>query len=248
MTQSPYIKIWATGPDDTYPVIKTGSVKREFLDETWNRHGYHCQPLTTSNLHGWDFYLTQDLEVVWDGISNTEAHHVQIKNGHTLPNGLSVAENTTANATVAFNLHCYIETDPDHYLLLSGPPNVFVQGAKPMSALVRSDWFNYSSLQFCWQITTPNKTVTFKAGQPFLRIMNYPMNLLESTTVEINKATKEQKERSHRYGAERNNFYKEHPGEWPFYYKKGKEGGSEGCPVHLDKQYRPHPQEPNKNV
>lgn len=248
MTTTPYIKIWATGPDDTYPIIKTGSVKREFLDGTWERHGYHCQPLTTSNLHGWDFYLAQDLEVVWDGVSNTEGHHVQILSGNILPNGVSVAETSTANATIAFNLVCYLETDPDHYLLFSGPPNVFVDGAKPMSALIRSDWYNFSSLQFCWQLTTPNKTITFKKDQPFLRIMNYPKNLLESTTVEINRATDEQKARAGKYGAERQEFYAANPGKWPFFYKKGKEGDSEGCPVHIDKQYRPIPQEPKKNV
>lgn len=248
MTQSPYIKIWATGPDDSYPIVKPGSVKRDFLDDTWKRHGYHCQPLTTSNLHGWDFYLYQDLEVVWDGISDTESKHVQIVSGNVLPNGIHAAETATANATIAFNLHSYIETDPDHYLLLSGPPNVFVPGAKPMSALVRSDWYNYSSIQFCWQLTTPNRIIKFKKEEPFLRIMNYPKNLLETTVVEINKATDEQKERSNRYSAERGKYYKENNGDWPFFYKKGKEGNAEGCPVHIDKQYRPNPTEPTKNV
>lgn len=248
MTSAPYIKIWTTSPDDTYPIIKTGSVKRDFLDGTWKSHGYHCQPITTSNLHGWDFILAQDLEVIWDGVSNTEAHHVEILNGNVLPNGVKVAETSTANATVAFNLYCFLETDPDHYLLLSGPPNVFVQGAKPMSALIRSDWYHYMTPQFCWQVTTPNKVVTFKKDQPFLRIINYPKNLIESTSVEISRATPEHNARSHRYGAEREKYYKENPGEWPFLYKKGKEGLSEGSPVHLDKQYRPRPQDPQSNV
>jgi hypothetical protein len=33
-----------------------------------------------------------------------------------------------------------------------------------MTALIRSDWYKTSTLQYCWQITTPNKPVLFKAG------------------------------------------------------------------------------------
>lgn len=220
MSQSPYLNIWRVGGDTSYPIVKPGSLKRDFLTATHQAHGYHCQPLSTANLHGWDFIVPHDIEVVWDGVSNTERTHVKVLSGEHLPSGLAVVETGTANATITFNLHCYLETDPDHYLLLSGPSNVFIPGAKPMSALIRSDWYHYTSLQFCWMLTTPNKVIKFPAGSPFLRVINYPVGLLESTKVSIDDATAEMKERAGKYSQERNDFYNKNPNKWPFLYKK----------------------------
>ena len=237
---TPYLKIWATGTDTTYPVVKPGSVKRDFLTDTYKAHGYHCQPISTANLHGWDFILPQDVEVMWNGVSNTESTNVEILSGGSLPNGQLLADTRTANATIAFNLHCYLETDPDHYLLLSGPPNVFIPGAKPMSALIRTDWYHYTSPQFCWKLTTPNKVVKFPAGTPFLRVINYPIGLLESTEISLDVATDEMKRRAGAYAGERNKFYGEHPDKWPFLYKKQVESLKDDPKP----TYRPNPKTP----
>jgi hypothetical protein len=245
MTSSPYLNIWATGEDTSYPIVKTASLKRDFLSETHKSHGYHCQPLSTANLHGWDFIAPHDIEVTWDGVSNTEAHHVKVLKGERLTNGTPVVDTGTANATIAFNLNCYLETDPDHYLLLSGPANTFIPGAKPMTALIRSDWYTYSSLQFCWKLTTPNKIVTFKAGEPFLRVINYPKNLLESTEVSISTATLEMRNRANLYAQQRAKYYAEHPGKWPFMYKKAIESLEEGSLSHLDATFKPAPKDPH---
>lgn len=237
---SPYLKIWATDKDANYPIVKPGSLKREFLTNTYQAHGYHCQPLSTANLHGWDFILPQDVEVMWDGVSNTEAHHVKVISGGSLPNGNRMVDTGTANATIAFNLNCYLETDPDHYLLLSGPPNVFISGAKPMTALIRTDWYHYTPPQFCWMLTTPNKVVKFPAGTPFLRIMNYPIGLLENTEIAIQPATEEMKARAGAYAKERGTFYADNPNKWPFLYKKQIEKlGDDAKPT-----FKPNPKSP----
>jgi hypothetical protein len=113
-----------------------------------------------------------------------------------------------------------------------------------MTALVRSDWYTYSSLQFCWKLTTPNKVVTFKAGEPFLRVINYPKNLLESTEVSVNVATPEMRSRAGSYSQERAKYYEEHPNKWPFMYKKAIESLEEGSPSHLDATFKPAPKDP----
>lgn len=242
MTGAPYLNIWALGNDTSYPIVKPGSLKRDFLTETHQAHGYHCQPLSTANLHGWDFIIPHDIEVIWDGVSNTESTHVKVISGGNLDNGVPIVETTTANATVAFNLHCYIETDSNHYALLSGPPNTFIQGAKPMSALVRSDWYHYTSLQFCWRLTTPNKVIKFPAGTPFMRVINYPIGLLEDTEISVKIATDEMRARARAYASERNKFYADNPNKWPFLYKKQIESLNEEAKL----AFKPNPGEPCK--
>jgi hypothetical protein len=236
----PYITLKTLDKNTTFDV-KKGSLKKDFLDNTYNAHGYHCQPLTTANLHGWEFILKHDIEVIWDGISNTEPNHVKILKGEYSANGNKVVDTSTANATIAFNLSLFIETDPDHYSILMGPPNHFVQGAKPMTALIRSDWYKTSTLQYCWQITTPNKPVLFKAGDPFLFIMNYPKNLLENTDFVVKKMSQEENNKIDDYHQERNKYYNENPGKFANMYRKGVDGLTNQANQFLNKPFKPNP-------
>lgn len=201
--------------------------------------------MTTANLHGWEFLLPQDVEVVWDGISDTTPNHVTILQGQKLSNGQNLVETGTANATISFNLNAFLDTDQNHYSLLMGPPNHFVQGAKPMSALIRSDWYKHTSLNFCWQLTTPNKPILFKKDTPFMYLINYPKNLLETTELSIKAATNEQMKKMYEYSQDRNKFYEENPQfKWASFYKKGIDGSSEDANHFLDEIYRPIPKQP----
>lgn len=199
--------------------------------------------MTTANLHGWEFILKEDVEVVWDGVSNTESHHVQVTKGEQTPTGKRVVETGTANATIAFNLNAYLETDPDHYCLLMGPPNHFIQGAKPMSALIRTDWYKTSPLQYCWQITTPNKPVLFPKGTPFLFILNYPKNLLETTSFSISQITSKDREKMDAYQSERQMYYKQNPGKFPNMYRKGIDSMTDDSHKFIESVYKPNPGE-----
>lgn len=163
--------------------------------------------------------------------------------GATNSEGKRLVETGTANATIAFNLDAYIQTDPDHYCLLMGPPNYFVNGAKPMSALIRTDWYKTSPLQYCWQLTTPNKPVLFAKGTPFLFILNYPKNLLESTSFSISKVTMEDKEAIEIYQAERQSYYMKNPGKFPNMYRKGIGSMEEGAHKFIEGVYKPNPSE-----
>lgn len=236
----PYITLKTLDKNITFDV-KKGNLKKDFLDNTQNAHGYHCQPLTTANLHGWEFILKNDVEVLWDGISNTEAHHVKILKGEYYADGKRIVDTSTANATIAFNLNIFIETDNDHYCILMGPPNHFVQGAKPMTALIRSDWYKTSTLQYCWQITTPNKPILFKAGDPFLFIINYPINLLENTNFNIKEMNNEEKSNITKYHAERNEYYQKNPGKFANMYRKGIDSLQNNANKFLNKPFKPNP-------
>lgn len=218
----PFITIKSIESSSTYYEVRPSSVKREFLDNTYKAHGYHCQPMTTANMHGWEFILPQDVELIWDGISDTSSDHVKILTGQFLPNGSALVDTATANGTITFNLNAVIETDKDHYCLLMGPPNHFVEGAAPMSALIRSDWYQHTPLQFCWKLTVANTKIVFKAGTPFLFLINYPKNLLEQTQLKIRQINNEEGFAIEEYAKARAEFYENHESfRWAHQYKTG---------------------------
>lgn len=219
----PHITLWNTGPQTDWYEVRQASVKRKFLDESLNRHGYHCTPMTSANTYGWEIVLPQDVEVVWDGISDTFPDHVKVLKGQYLPSGTELVHTSTANATVAFNLHCFIETDSDHVTLLSGAPNYFLNGAKPMSALIRSDVWHFTPIQFCWRLTTPNKPVLFEKGMPIAFITNHPIKLIQDTVLNIKQADKRILSESEEYANLRQSRYDEFNGKnYPMLYKKFK--------------------------
>jgi len=197
-----------------------------------------CQPISTAGLHGWEFVLKNDVKFIWDGVTSSNSHHVTILEGGQKDGNIFV-DNGTANATISFQLNTVIETDPDHYVWLMGPPNYFIDGVQPMNALLQSNWYTYNSIQFCWKITKANEEITIPAGTPFMFMMNYPKSLLESTEFVHREITEEELERVHAYNKKRSDFY-ENAEDWQWHqmYKHGIE--SEDV-KHLEKPFRPCP-------
>lgn len=221
--------------------VRQGSVKREHSSQTYKSHGYNCHPVNIINQHGWEFVLPHDVTVFWDGISDSDQSHVKILNGETY-NGRVFVTSETANATVTFKTGYFVETDPDHYLLLSGSPNTFMDGAMPMNALWRSDYYNYNELIFCWKMTKPNQEVVFKEGTSILFVMNYPKGLLESTDISIDNLSEDMEKRIGNYAEKRSNFYKENePWKWGNFYRNGIGPYDE---KHLDSVFRINLREP----
>lgn len=181
---NPYIKVWKVDSSVDYPIIEPANIKRQFLDNTYKKTAYNCTLLTQANQHGWWFLLPQDVVVEWDGINKgiegDSPSHVKIIEGEYFQ-GLKIVTNEIGYGQVAFDFNCNIETDENHYLIFSGPPNYFYEDAKPLEVIWRSDFFNYHQITFHWLITTPNKKIVFPKGMPILFIKNYPKELLEST-------------------------------------------------------------------
>ena len=201
--------------------------------------------MTTINQHGWEFLLPHDVVVVWDGQLSSANHHVKIIEGKEDKNGLTIVDTGTGNGTVTFNLNATIETDKDHYSILMGSPNYFVEGAKPMNALVRTDWYSHNPLQFCWKMTEPNKEVVFKKDTPFMFLMPYPKNLINETNFYIKTMDQNIKDRVKDYTDERRKFYATcKPFEWGNMYKNGRDRLDETSNKYLDKVFRPTPKKP----
>lgn len=179
--------------------------------------------MTNANVSGWDFVLPQDVTVIWDGISDSSPEHIKIIDGQYF-NGIELVRTTTSNGMLTFNLGVTIETDKNHYSILKGSPNYFFNDASPVEVIIRSDYYNFLENFICWKIITPNKPITFKKGMPIAFLLNYPVELLQETSINFESINDNQEK------LDQISEYlklKEHAGanlndwEWTHSYKKG---------------------------
>lgn len=219
----PYITLWKKDLNTEYPKVKQGNIKRDFLDQTYKSHGYHCQPMTSAHISGWEFILPQDIVIIWDGISDSSGEHIKILEGEFYQ-GIKLVRTDTANSMLTFNLNVAIETDSDHYSILKGAPNYFFPDADPVEVVIRTDYFNFIENFFCWKIKTANKPITFKKGMPIAFLVNYPNSLLESTDIEFKDISISDVKsiQQSEYLKLKENFYDNAKDwEWSHFYKKG---------------------------
>jgi hypothetical protein len=169
------IGVFKTQPD--LAEISPLSIKREWMDATWNAHAYHCFPVSLTNQMGWGISFPEDISFIWDGISDTSPDHVKILKGS------KYAAPQRANATVSFNTGLRFLTDNNMTLLTMPVPNQFIDGAISFSTLISTSFFS-GDLPIAWRITRPNVEITIPANTPIASVV--PINLEELNNSEIN--------------------------------------------------------------
>lgn len=220
-----HLKFWKIKNID-FPEIAQSRLKRDWMDKTYNKLAYLCTPLSNATVHGWEIKLPHDVKVIWDGkwegVDGEDSNHVKILEGERYKDNL-IATNQSGVRQISFLLNTLVETDEDHYLLISGPPNFIFEDAYPLSVVWRSDFYNYQEVSLSWKILTPNKEIIFPKGMPIAFITVYPKNLLESTEVEIDLLdnNKDLSENLKKYADKRAEILKNDPYKFPQLYKHG---------------------------
>lgn len=223
-TTLPYITLWKNDLSTDYPKVKQGSIHRDYLKNTYDSHAYHCQPMTTAHISGWEFLLPQDVTIIWDGVSDSSKDHIKILDGEFYQ-GKRIVRTDTGNGMLTFDLNVTIETDKKHYSILKGSPNYFIEDATPIEVVIRTDYFNFFENFFCWKINKSNKPITFKKNMPIAFLINYPIDLLESTNIEFKdfNLDKDKVFQKENYAQIKSDFFKNAKDwEWSHFYRKGK--------------------------
>jgi len=224
-SNDPKIIFWIENNSIDFPIIEQSKVKRDWMDSTYNKIAYICTPISSANVHGWEIRLPHDVIVKWDGISEgidgEDSSHVEVLSGGTY-NGIKLASNEAGVGQVSFMLNTIVETDPDHYIILSGSPNFLFPDATPLTSLWRTDYYTYQTLMISWKITSANKEIIFPKDMPIAFITIYPKNLLESTEVTVKPITEKMSNDSARYHSNRYKHFEDNgPYSFPQFYKKG---------------------------
>jgi len=225
MDNIPKIIFWSQNVKTEYPKIEPAEINRDWMDKSYNKLAYICTPLVAANSNGWEIKLPQDVVVKWNGISEgiegEEQNNVQILSGEFY-NNLKIATTETGVGSITFTFHLVPQTDPDHYLIISGPPNYIFKWAEPLTGLLRTDQFMDHPLQITWKINTSDEEIIFPKGMPICFITIHKKNIVEQTEVEIRQVDKELNDRFKKYAKMRfDHFEKNGPYSYPNFYKKG---------------------------
>lgn len=157
--------------------IKQISIKRDWMENTHNKHAYQCMPVSLANTLGWEISFPEDISFIWDGISDTSGSHIKILKGY------KYCSTARGNATVSFNTYLTFKTDENITTLIMPVPNQFNENAQCFTTLITTSFYK-SMLPVAWKILKPNVEIKIPAGYPIAVII--PISLTELQNFEVN--------------------------------------------------------------
>jgi hypothetical protein len=160
-----------------YCDFKPLALKRDWMDETFDRHAYHCYPVSIGNMLGWTISFPEDIEFIWDGISDSTPNHV------TVHQGSRYVFTGRSNATISFNTGVTLQTSKNMSWLMMPVPNQFIEGVQCFTTVVSTSVLK-NELPCAWKITTPNKRILIPANTPIAAFI--PISLSDIQSHEIN--------------------------------------------------------------
>lgn len=205
------IKAYKTpGLGDVFPL----SIKREWMDNTWNAHAYHCFPVGLANQLGWGISFPEDITFIWDGISDSSSDHVKIIKGE------KYAYASRGNATISFNTGIMFETSEDITLFQMPVPNYPIDGVTPFSTLISTSFYR-EDLPCAWIITKPNVEITIKANTPIIAILPLDISSLQDSVIEINSTDKKPVPKMNMSAYSKKLYELNNNGRWSDFYRNG---------------------------
>lgn len=151
-------------PEGSTANIEQLQARREWMDDTDDRHAYMCFPLNLTNRLGWGISFPEDIRFVWDGITDTTPDHIKILEGEQFVN------THRGNATISFTTGLKFTTDENTSMLAMPVPNLFVRGAQCYTTLISTSFFIHM-LPLAWRLTEPNVEIHIPAGTPVATVL-----------------------------------------------------------------------------
>jgi hypothetical protein len=169
------IDIYKTGQ---YPAnIDQVDIKRDWMEDTVDRHAYNCFPVSLANRLGWAISFPEDISFIWDGVSDTLPNHIQVLSGN------KYCSTNRSNATVSFNTGLSARTKENVTMLIMPVPNQFISGIHTFTTLLSTSFFT-GEIPCVVRVTEPGKVITIKANTPVCVIL--PISLSDINGSEVN--------------------------------------------------------------
>lgn len=163
---------------ESFPDISQIQIKRDWMENTYDRHAYNCFPVNLTNSLGWGISFPDDITFIWDGISDSSPNHVKIIEGEKWCHPFR------SNATISFKTGITIKTDQDVTALVMPVPNQFIDGAQCFTTFISTSFF-IGEIQAAWRITKANTPITIKAGTPVCSIIPVSLSQLNNSELHI---------------------------------------------------------------
>jgi hypothetical protein len=159
--------------------ISQMSVKRNWMDETSERHAYRCFPVTQANVVGWSLSCTEDIVFTWDGTNDQTPDHIKI----TSPSG---AYGGRGQSSISLNTGLVFRTTNDVSLWTINPVNYFNNDFETMSNLMSTSFYD-NPLPLAIKAKNANVETRIVAGTPVATIIPISLTDLNNSSINITK-------------------------------------------------------------
>jgi hypothetical protein len=157
--------------------ISQMSVKRNWMDETSERHAYRCFPVTQANVVGWSLSCTEDIVFTWDGTNDQTPDHIKI----TSPSGAYAGR---GQSSISLNTGLVFRTANDVSLWTINPVNYFDNDFETMSNLISTSFYD-SPLPLAIKARNANVETRIVAGTPVATIIPISLTNLNNSSINI---------------------------------------------------------------
>lgn len=180
--------------------IEPTTLRRDWMDETWQQHAYRCFPLQLGNTIGYQLSLPVDLKFRWNGIFNESGDNVEVLSGR------KYIYTTRGHATISIKTGITFKT-PENITMLQIPaPNFFNPDYQAFTTLVSTSWY-YQELPSAIRILSFNKDIVIKAGEPYATLIPISLGQLQNIELELKDYVYTEKDAE--YNNRRNDAFEE---------------------------------------
>lgn len=192
--------------------IKQTRIKRDWMENTWEKHAYKCFPVSLANTIGYELSLPIDVSFIWDGVNDASAEHIKVLSGEEF------IYNSRANATISIKTGIVIKTDNNISFLHMPVPNLFNENYQTFTSLISTSFFD-QEFPSAIRILKANEVITIKADEPFATLL--PISLTELSKTELNLKNFNMSEQWYKDNEERGKVAYElnQKGEWTNWYR-----------------------------
>jgi hypothetical protein len=189
------------------------SIKRDWMDQTSEKHAYRCFPVTQANMIGWSLSCSKDIRFTWNGINDQSGDNVEILEGHDF------CYTGRGQSTLSFNTGLIFKTDNNVSFFTINPVNYFNDDFETMSSLISTSFYG-KPLPLAIKARSSNKEILIKAGTPIATIIPISLTSIDESSIQINKyqdkdRKKERESRSYGEAAQEINK----TGQWTDWYR-----------------------------
>lgn len=172
------IKLSAEQSEYSKVLISPMSIKRDWMDETPNKHAYRCFPVTQANMIGWNLSFSEDVSFIWNGINDTSSENINIFKGGTF------SYSGRGQSTVSFNTGLTFRSQENISLFTINPVNYFNDKFETVSSLISTSWYD-TSFPLAIKAREANNTITIKAGDPVATIIPVSLTQMDNTSIDL---------------------------------------------------------------
>lgn len=171
------VKVYTSGEQASVDQLP---LQRDWMDKTFDRHAYHCFPISLSNRLGWGISFPEDITFIWNGINDSTPDNVKIISGE------KYAHPNRGNATISFHTDlAFVGENRKNISLLTMPvPNQFIRGAQCITTVTSSSVL-VGDLPIAWMITEPNIEITIPANTPVAAVLPISLTDIQSYELEV---------------------------------------------------------------